>query len=238
MGKIMGRKVFVSYKYKDEKVSKLRDAFYEDVDSVFRWNYRNTRVRDYVDLLQEKIGRDNLNLGEKDGESLEDFSDEKIETLLKQRIRQCSITVVILSKGMKELVISEREQWIPWEISYSLRVVPTGGNTKKMNAVLGIVLPDETGNYNWYFTSNPSCNSITHHTEQLFKILSDNMFNILDKEFRECNGTKIHTKDEPSLIKTVQWDDFINGTNYNYYIEKAIEIKDDAESYDVHVNLD
>ena len=234
----MGRKVFVSYKYKDEKVAKLQDAFYEEVNNTMQWNYRNTRVRDYVDKLQDKIGRDNINLGEKDGESLDDFSDSQIETLLKQRIRQCSITIVVISKGMKKNGETERDQWIPWEISYSLRVVPTGGNTKQMNAILGIVLPDETGNYNWYYTSNPNCNSITHHTSKLFKILKDNMFNITKAEFRECNGTKIHTKDEPSFVKTVKWDDFMNGNYYNSYIDKAIEIKDDAESYDVHVNLD
>lgn len=234
----MGRKVFVSYKYKDENVAKLQDSFYEEVNNVMKWNYRNTRVRDYVDLLQDKIGRDNINLGEKDGESLDDFSDQQIETLLKQRIRQCSVTIVIISKGMKESSKTEKQQWIPWEISYSLRVVPTGGNTKQMNAVLGVVLPDENGSYNWYYTSNPGCKSITHHTGQLFKILKDNMFNILEKEFRECNGSKIHIKDEPSFIKTVKWDDFMIGQNYNIYIDKAVEIKDDEKSYDVHVNLD
>lgn len=234
----MGRKCFVTYKYKDEKVAVLQTAFFEDVNSVMQWNNRNTRVRDYVDLFQEKIGRDHINLGERDGESLADFSAEAIETLLKQRIRQCSITIVILSKGMKEPAINEREQWMPWEISYSLRVVPTGGYTKQMNAVLGVVLPDESGNYEWYYTSNPNCNSISHHIAQLFKILRDNMFNILAKEYRECNGTQIHTKDEPSFIKTVKWEDFMNGNNYTYYIEKAIQIKDDAGSYDVHVNLD
>ncbi len=105
----MRRKVFVSYKYKDEKVAKSQDFFYEEVNNNMQFNYRNTRVRDYVDLLQDKIGRDNINLGEKDGESVEDFSDEKIETLLKQRIRQCSITIVIISQGMKEISKSERE---------------------------------------------------------------------------------------------------------------------------------
>lgn len=233
----MGRKIFVSYKYADEKVAKLQDRFYEEVNSVMQWNYRNTRVRDYVDLIQDKIGKDNINLGEKDGESLENFSDEKIETLLKQRIRQCSVTIVVISKGMKDNTKIEKDQWIPWEISYSIRVVPTGGNTKQMNAVLGVVLPDETGNYNWYYTSNSECNCTTHHTSQLFNILSDNMFNILEKEFRVCNGIQIHTKDEPSFIKTIKWDDFMNGNSYNNYIDKAVEIKDDEESYDVHVNL-
>lgn len=57
-------------------------------------------------------------------------------------------------------------------------------------------------------------------------------------EFRKCNGTKVHAKSEPSLIKTVKWDDFMYNNNYEYYIEKAVGIKDDVDSYDVHVNLD
>lgn len=233
----MARKVFVSYKYKDEKVAKLQDYYYEEVDGIMKFNYRLTRARDYVDKLQEKIGAENINLGEKDGESLETFTDQQIESSLKKRIRQCSITVVLISKGMKTNEV-EMEQWIPWEVSYSLRIVPTGGYTKQRNAVLGVILPDENGNYDWYYTSNPNCNSVTHHTGQLFKILKDNMFNILNKEFRECNGTKIHIKDESSFIKTVKWDDFMNGNSYSIYFDKAIEIKDDERSYDIHVNLD
>lgn len=232
----MGRKVFISYKYKDESVAKIKDAFYEEINSVFLWNYRKTRVRDYVDLVQEKIGRDNINMGERDGESLEQFSDEKIETLLKSRIRQCSITIVMISKGMKEAK-NEKEQWIPWEVSYSLRVVPTESYNKQMNAVIGIVLPDETNSYNWYYTENPSCNSVTHHKGQLFKILSDNMFNILQAEIRDCNGSKIHENEEPSFIKTVKWSDFMAASNYSFYIDKALEIKNNANLYDVHVNL-
>lgn len=234
----MGRKVFVSYKYADEKVAKLQDSYYEEVNGRLQWNYRRTRVRDFVDKLQEKIGRDNINMGEKDGESLDDFSNEQIETLLKQRIRQCSVTIVMISKGMKEVGKSERDQWIPWELSYSLRTVPTRGNTKQMNAVLGVVLPDENATYDWYYTENPSCNSVTHYKGQLFKILRDNMFNILEKEIRNCNGSEINENDEPSLIKTVKWADFMNGNNYEYYISKAVEIKDNEAAYDVHVNLD
>lgn len=232
----MRRKIFISYKYKDEKVKGISSLFYDDVDGVRKWVFRKTRVRDYVDKLQDMIGKDNINLGEKDGESLDEFSDEQIEGTLKKRIRQCSVTIVLISKGMKTNE-SEREQWIPWEISYSLRTVPYGKITKQMNAVLGIVLPDETGAYDWYYTSNYNCNSITHHTHQLFEILKNNMFNIIEKQFRECDGSIIHTADEPSFIKTVKWDDFISNNNQNIYIEKAIEIKNKLQNYDMQINL-
>jgi hypothetical protein len=234
----MAKKYFVSYKYKDEKVQKLKDFFYEEVNGSMQFISRNTRVRDYVDLLQNKIGSDHINLGERDGESLEDFLDHEIESELKRRIRQCSVTIVIISKGMKLTNKTQKEQWIPWEISYSLRTVPTGGNTKQMNAVIGVVLPDETGTYDWYYTYNPNCNSTTHHTNLLFKILSSNMFNLWEKETRECNGSIITISNEPSFIKTVKWSDFMNGDSYNFFIEKAIEIKDSKDLYDYKINLE
>lgn len=234
----MARKIFVSYKYKDEKVNDLQQSYLEVINGELVVNRRKTRVRDYVNALQNKIGRDHINLGERDSESLDDFSNEEIETTLKSRIRQCSVTIVIISKGMNVLNETQKEQWIPWEISYSLRTVPTGGNTKQMNAVIGVVLPDESGTYDWYYTYNSSCNSITHHTNLLFKILSRNMFNLWEKETRECNGSKIHITDEPSFIKTVKWSDFMLNDNYDSFLDKAIEIKDNKGLYDYKINLE
>lgn len=236
----MGKKIFVSYKYKDELVSKLKDIYYDEVDGEMKWVTRKTRVRDYVDILQDLIGRDNINLGEKDGESLEDFADSTIEGKLKDKLFQSSVTIVLISKGMKDSTQAEKDQWIPWEISYSLKTIPRENQSSKMNAVLGVVLPDETGTYDWYYRSNPDCNSTTHFTNQLFEMLKENMFNIKEEKTRECNGSKIHISDEPSFIKTVKWDDF-NSSSYNWYIDKAVEIKDDQltnDSYEMKIKLD
>ncbi len=228
----MKRKIFISYKYADTQVQDL--GIFEESG----WGLRQkipTKVRHYVDKLQKKIGRDNINLGEKDGESLADFSDTAIETELKKKIRQCSITIILLSKGMKTNKL-EKDQWIPWEVSYSLRTVPSGNYTKQMNAILGVVLPDETGLYDWYYKSDLYCDCTTHFTSLLFKILRDNSFNIKNKQFRQCNGKYIHINEEPSFFKTVKWVEFME--NHNYYIEKAIEIKNNKDAYDVHINLD
>ena len=88
----------MSYKYGDTLVQDLniyKKNIWGQIVKV------ETIVHYYVDKLQEAIGRDNINLGEKDGESLADFSDSTIETELKGKIRQCSITIILLSKGMK-----------------------------------------------------------------------------------------------------------------------------------------
>lgn len=231
----MGRKIFISYKYADTLVKDLQKKSLSFEHDKFLIIPRSTRARDYVDLLQNKIGKDHINLGEKDGESLASFSEPSIETSLKKKIRQSSITIVLISKGMKP-TDNEKDHWMPWEVSYSLRTIPSGSYTKQMNAIIGVVLPDETGTYDWYYISNSACNCTTHQTGKLFKILKDNTFNIIDKEFRECEGQKIYINDEASFFKTIKWDEFMS--RHNYFLDKAIEIKENKEAYDVHINLD
>lgn len=223
----MARNIFISYKYKDNKVGPL---------FPYSWSGTETIARYYVDELQKKLKEgDHINLGEKDGESLEDFADSTIQSELKRKIRQSSITIVLISKGMKDPNLPEKEQWVPWEISYSLRTTTVQNQKSLKNAVLGVVLPDENNSYDWYYRSNPDCGSLTHFTGQLFEILRVNMFNLKEPEIRECNNTQI-MEGEHSYIKTVKWGDFLGSTEY--YIEKSIEIRDNENLYDIKINLD
>ena len=107
----MGKKIFVSYKYYDSKVLNLD-------------NQSNSIVRDYVDLFEGMLDyEDDIYKGESDGEDLSELSDETIWEKLKTRIYDSSVTVVFISPGMRENWREERNQWIPWEISYSLKGV-------------------------------------------------------------------------------------------------------------------
>jgi len=223
----MGRKIFVSYKYGDNQVNTLLSSFLSGKETI---------VRHYVDELQRILNfDDHINLGEKDGESLEDFEDSTIETTLKRKIFQSSTTIVMISKGMKDLTIIEKNQWIPWEISYSLRVVPREDRTSRTNAILAIVLPDKKNSYDWFLTKNETCNCITYQTDKLFRIMKSNMFNIKSPITRVCDGITIY-EGEYSFIKTVKWDDFKG--NRNFYLDEAIEIRDKKELYNIKINLD
>lgn len=231
----MGRKVFVSYKYADTNVPDLNK---KDIIEMFGYQHiinRSTRVRDYVDELQEIIGKDNINLGEKDGESLAEFKDETIRTALKNKIFNSSVTIVMISKGMKESFKSEKDQWIPWEISYSLRNITRADRTSRTNAVIGVVLPDENNSYNWYLTHDSECNCTNHDTSKLFKIMKSNMFNERIPNKSLCNGYFIY-KGDYSYILNVKWEHFIIA--HNTYIDKAIEIRDNKENYNLTINLD
>ncbi len=212
----MGKKIFVSYKYADTLVKPIPNK-------IFR-----TTVRDYIDIFQSKIDyTDHIYKGENDGESLESLADSTIGSKLGDKIFDSTVTIVFISKGMKEN-IPDKDQWIPWEISYSLREQSRQGRNSKTNAILGVVLPDNFGSYEYYYKYNPECNSTTHFTNQLFDILKQNMFNIKNPNLRTCNGTIIH-EGESSYIKTIEWDNFIN--NINNYIEIAVDIWRNRENY-------
>lgn len=217
----MGKKIFVSYKYADNKVRQLPNIY-------------NTTVRDYVDILQSKIDKsDHINKGEDDGEDMGTLADSTIASKLGDKIFDSTVTLVFISKGMKEN-IAEKDQWIPWEISYSLKQQSRQGGNSKTNAILGVVLPDNLSSYNYYFEYNTLCNSITQKTNILFEILRENMFNQKEPSTRDCNGNKIYTGFF-SYIHCVKWDEFIDKIDDSINI--ALEIWRKREDYNFKKNV-
>lgn len=215
----MANKIFVSYKYLDSQVQALPD---ED----------ETTARHYVDEIEKLLEEeDHIFKGEDDDEDMGTLADATIGSKLGDKIFDSSVTIVLISKGMKN-ASPETDQWIPWEISYSLKEQSREGGKSKTNAVLAVILPDENGSYDYYMTSNPNCNSITYHTSKLFQILKENMFNHKKKEesIRECNGTKIY-EGRPSFIHSVKWEQFVK--NVNTYINIALEIRQNIDQYEL-----
>ncbi|MBN8836240.1 MAG: TIR domain-containing protein [Sphingobacteriia bacterium] len=217
----MGKAIFVSYKYSDSKVFQLRSVS------------GTTTARDYVDKLAGLLEQeDYLYKGEDDGESMATLKDSTIASKLGDKIFRSSVTIVLISKGMKDVTVADTDQWMPWEISYSLKEQSREGGNSKTNAVLAVVLPDENASYSYYITQNPLCNSITYNTNMLFDILRLNMFNHKKKEenIRHCNGQKIY-QGSPSYIPSVKWENFEN--NIDYYINLAVLTRQNINEYEV-----
>lgn len=225
----MGRKIFVTYKYGDTNVLALEDI-------------TTTKARDYVDVLQTLIeAEDHINKGENDGESLGDFKDSTIESKLRDKIYDSTITIVLVSKGMKDTWLIEKDQWMPWEISYSLKEHSRDGRTSQTNAVLVVALPDQYGSYSYYIDEDTctACHCRTIKTDFLFRIMKNNMFNIKNPERSDCTNHDAASKPYTgysSYMHSVKWSDF--EPDINKYIDISYEIHGNIDDYNITKNLD
>ena len=140
----MGKKIFVSYKYADSDVAPLL-------------GYYRTTVRSYVDELENYFDHtDHIYKGESDDEDLSWLSENAIWEKLKDRIYDSTVTIVMISPNMKETNRSDRSQWIPWEIAYSLKEMTRNDRTSHSNAILAVILPDRNGSTFYYdYAWNP-----------------------------------------------------------------------------------
>lgn len=229
----MGHKIFVSYKYHDNNVRRISNSCFA-IDTV----------RDYVDKLESYIkSSDNIYKGESDNDDLSMLPEDTIWSRLKDRIYDSTLTIVMISPNMRESYKRDRDQWIPWEISYSLKEVSrknSGGNivSSTSNAILAIVLPDRNGSYSYYIEDHNCCTNTcrTLKTGTLFKILSGNMFNIKSPDCKNCNYNRKIYYGECSYIISVKWDDFIE--NPESYIDRAYILQNSIEQYDIVKELD
>lgn len=203
----MGKKIFVSYKYEDTSV----------------YGSYGTKVRDYVDEIETKLDKSNhIYKGEHDGEDLSEFKEETIWTKLKDRIFDSSITVVLISRNMKELFTPDSEQWIPWEISYSLKeMTRKSGDRKSLsNGIVCVVLPDQSGSYDYYINNKSIL--LPYNSNLSFDIINKNRANHKKEIFKD-------------YIVTVKWDDFIN--DIDYYINQAVEKQNHIDEYEIYKSV-
>ena len=203
----MGKKIFVSYKYADSDVRKItNDYFHTDT------------VRDYVNKLEEKIGKSDIYKGESDDNDLSQLTDDSIWNQLKQKIYDSSITIVLISPNMKTLWKPEKDQWIPQEISYSLKEITHNGTRKsKSNALIYVILPDKYNSYD-YFIQKSYWDTETYRYDKIFSIMKNNL-----------NNYKYSSDISYAVI--VKWDTFLN--NYSTYINSAIKKQENIDSYNI-----
>lgn len=219
----MGKKIFVSYKHSDSKVKWVATA-------------PHNTCRAYVNELENLLAEDHIYKGEDDDASMNTLADSTIATKLGDKIFDSTVTIVLVSKGFKVTHLQEKDQWIPWEVSYSLREQSRNGQTSKTNAVLAVVIPDENGSYDYYITQSgcSECNSRTLNRLFLFPILKKNMFNSKNPVTSACHSSTVYHGDS-SYIQSIKWTDFIK--DHNRYIDKALELKQHINQFDITKNL-
>ncbi|MDR1257636.1 MAG: TIR domain-containing protein [Spirochaetaceae bacterium] len=223
----MANKIFVSYKYDDNNVCAINSG--NPLNNISN----PTTVRTYVDKLEEYFDATEFAIykGESDDEDLSHLRDDEIWEKLKDRIFDSTVTIVMISPKMKEARKSDKSQWIPWEISFSLKETKRNDKTSHSNAILAVVLPDRNNSYSYFEKDEVFPN--LHNNNILFKIMRKNMFNRkkmagvceikLTERLCRCNDF--------SYIQSVYWPSFTN--NVKSFIDKAVEIKNNIREYDI-----
>ena len=216
----MARKIFVSYKHKDCNVYPINGGI--------------TTARDYVDELMKLFEGDEIYKGERD-EDLSRFKDETIRSHLRDKIYDSSVTLVLISPNMKDSSEPESDQWIPWEVSYSLKNIPRQERTSQTNAILAVVLPDLSSAYSYFLEENTCylCHCRILHNGKLFQILGKNMFNLKQLTQNNCRNhlTTPAYVGPSSYIYSVKWEDFI--INKEKYLKMAEERRDKIDDYEI-----
>ena len=224
-GKIDLEKIFISYKYGDTSVQHLSRNGILGI----------TKVRDYVDELQEKLSStDPLNKGELDGEDMSQFKDETIASKLRDKIYDSSVTIVLISPEMKDSHLPENDQWIPWEISYSLREVLRADRVSRANALLGVVLPDIYGSCEYVMKEKNCCASscTSFNRSNLFTIIQENTFNRKKPAYQNCQTNDTVHQWPYSYMHIISWPKFI--ADMDGAIDQAIKIRERIDEFDIH----
>lgn len=246
----MGSKIFVSYKFHDNQVQcptwdftsgKQYRYGAQFLGHIQRLGNGRITVRDYVDRFEQILDNsDHIYKGEHRGENLTGYSDDYIWTKLKDQIFDSSVTVVFISPGMREKHLSDRDQWIPWEISYSLsetnRQTESGKPVSSLtNGIVVVVLPDVNSSYS-YFLSYDRNGRKVFKPGVAFGIIERNIDN-----FKSYDTIKDYQNYRPFLyfsnpnaegyFVVARWDEFIS--NYNHFIGKALENRDNINLFDV-----
>lgn len=215
-----GYKVFISYKYGDTSVYQIPNRKVEE--------YGMTTARNYVDIIQDNFEHmSHINKGEKDGEDLSNFKNETIASKLRDKIYDSKVTIILISPEMRDMAKNEDDQWIPWEIRYSLRESSREGRTSHRNAILGIVLPDRFCNYSYAITENHccSCSCVNYPLTNSFAILKSLVFNRQEPELkRDCVKSERVLLYPHSYMHIIKWSSFIY--NIDNCLDEAVKISE------------
>ena len=220
----MGRNVFVSYKYGDYNVRQFLNSDHK------------TSSRDYVNVIDEILDDTEFYYfnGEEDGIDLSDCPEESIRQYLYNKIFYTSITIVLITANMRRVGVPERNQWIPREISYSLRNKNRECGLSNMNAVLCVVIPDRKGNYGHAAWVDEDGDLIINE-KNLFRIIGDNLCNNTRMDhYVDGKGRPVY-EEGGSFFVFALWDDFRKDPGY--YLDLAVGNRGRWKDYSIVKNL-
>ena len=130
--------------------------------------------------------------------------------------------------------VEEIEQWIPWEISYSLRNKARECGNSNMNAILAVVLPDRKGGYDYAMYSDG--HDVFVKVDAFFEIILANMFNRRGVDhYVDRYGNSMYVPGD-SYIALARWSDF--RSNPEHYIGLALRNRGEWDQFDIVKRID
>lgn len=206
----MRRKVFVSFRFADGKDYK------EEI-------IKNLESRDLIVDKSEDVDRSHM-------------SEEQIKEFLFKKLRDSSITIVILTPkaiNYEKDYLGNYDDWLYDELRYSLY----DREDNRINGVIALYTEDAEG---LIITKNlHKCNicneeSNVNSVGDFDNLVRRNMMNVLNKyKKNKCDG--IYNSDYDSYISLIKYSDFMN--NPKKYIEIASEKRENRDKYEIKVYM-
>lgn len=172
----MVKRVFISYKYPEGV------------------NYRERLISKLAKGSYKYLGENNKT------KDISNFDDAAIGSILGRKIYSTDVTIILISPSIND------SDWIPWEVSYSLREIRRQNINSSRNGVIAVVLPDRYNNYDYIFERTFAGDSI--NTRRLPNIIANNMFNATEESRHATSDTKFG-----SYISIYRWDEFCENMN-------------------------
>ena len=198
----MARKTFISYKYSEAQ--SLRDDILKALGNDATYYQGETS----------------------DSPDLTDTTTENIKKNLKDMMYGTSVTIVVISPNLKY------SKWIDWEIEYSLKEIMREDKTSRTNGIAGVIMR-HNGNYKWIVGENSyedGCKPRTIDDSKLYKIISDNRFNLKEPEYA-CERCKTVDMFNGSYVSLIEEEDFLKDPDK--YIENAYEKCERVDSFNI-----
>lgn len=191
-------------------------------------SYKYSEARELRDKIIESLGDDaTYYKGEtSDSPDLTDTSTENIKRVLKDKMYDTSVSIVIISPNMKE------SKWIDWEIEYCLKEIKRKDRTSLTNGIVGVIMKYK-GGYDWFISYGENIHestTLSYNNDYLYPIIYKNHFNS-NPPIWHCNKCETYDSNKGSYISYVKEEDFFS--NPSYYIDNAYDKSDNTDKYNM-----
>lgn len=189
-------------------------------------SYKHSEAQDLRDRILKALGDDATYYQGETSESpdISDKSTEDIKNVLKDKMFNTSVSIVVISPNMY------KSKWIDWEIEYCLSEYKRKNRTSYSNGVIGVIMKVDDST-DWLKIHSFDCHGtsiVQYKRELLYPIINNNRYNS-NPQLKHCKDCNTYDFMNGSYITLVDEDSFLKYPNY--YIENAYDKSEDITKY-------